>query len=152
MSCHKCPLHKTCKSIQIWGRGEKKHPAYMFVGQAPGQEEDDQNKCFVGPAGQLLSDAIKEYDLYPNYLTNVVKCFPPNDRKPLKGEIDKCKYYLFKEIETVKPKMIVAVGAIPLQVLTGRKGISDYAGRVVAEWRGIPVFSIYHPSFILRSP
>ncbi|MEK7112980.1 MAG: DNA polymerase, partial [Patescibacteria group bacterium] len=151
MSCILCPLHKTAKSICIPGRGSES-PKFLFVGQAPGQDEDQQNKVFVGPAGQFLLDAIKEYDLLPARLTNTVRCFPPQDREPRVEEVEKCRLYLMQEIEEVKPNIIVALGNIALKALTGKTGITTYSGRVVGKIGESKVFALYHPSYILREP
>lgn len=151
MRCSKCRLHTTCRSVKIDGRGSD-FPRVMFVGQAPGIQEDETATCFVGPAGQLLTQAIKEYGLKPAYLSNLVKCFPPDDRDPKPDEIEACKPYLMEEIEKKKPEVIVALGNISLKALTGKVGVTAYSGQIVGEIGTSKVFSLFHPSFILRYP
>jgi uracil-DNA glycosylase family 4 len=151
MSCTKCNLHRTCRKVQIPGRGSN-NPTIMFVGQAPGAMEDEIGQCFVGPVGQLLQQAIKEYGLVPAYLTNLVKCFPPNDRDPKKEEIEACKPYLMEEIARLKPEIIVLLGSVPLQAMMKIKGITNYSGTVVNSNSKTKVFALFHPSFILRYP
>lgn len=151
MSCTKCRLHETCHTVQVASRGSD-HPTVMFVGEAPGQEEDQKGKCFVGPAGQLLEQAIREYGLTPAYITNVVRCNPPGNRDPRVDEIAACFPYLVEEIKRLRPKIIVTLGNVPLKALTGKHGVMSFSGSVVKEVGGIKVFSLMHPSFILRYP
>lgn len=150
-NCTLCPLHKEAQSVCIPGRGDEK-PKYLFVGQAPGQEEDQRNKVFIGPSGQLLLEGIKQYALLPARLSNVVRCYPPHDREPTKNEIEACKPYIISEMEETKPKIIVACGNAALKALTGKHGIMKHAGSVVGEINGAPVFAMLHPSYILRYP
>lgn len=151
MRCNLCELSKTCNSVKIEGRGSET-PTYLFIGEAPGEVEDSRNLPFVGPAGSLLVQAIKEYDLKPARLSNTVRCRPPNNREPKPGEIEKCRPYLLQEIEQYKPKVIVACGNVALRALTGKNGVLKHAGRVVGELNGTKIFSIYHPSYVLRYP
>lgn len=150
-NCSKCRLHETAKSVCVSGRGLP-NASILFVGEAPGQEEDQAGRPFVGPAGQLLDQAIKEYGLEPCFISNSVKCRPPGDRKPRVDEVQACRPYLVEEIKSIKPKVIVCLGNTALQALTGKVGVSSYSGQVVKEVGGIKVFSLYHPSFILREP
>lgn len=150
--CDLCDLAESCKSVKIDGRGSAERPTYLFVGQNPGQQEDQQNQVFVGPVGQLLMKAIKEYDLKPARLTNAVRCATPQDKAPNKGELAACRPYLMQEIRETKPKLIVALGNTALRSLTGKSGIMKYAGQVVGEINGSKVFGMYHPSFVLRYP
>jgi DNA polymerase-1 len=124
----------------------------MFVGQAPGEQEDDEGKCFVGPAGQLLMQAIQEYQIKPCRLSNIVKCYPPGDRRPSKEEVMACRGYLGREIAHYRPEYIVALGGVALNALTGKDNILDYSGTVAGEIGGSKVFALLHPSFILRQP
>src|SRR3990167_10195967 len=152
--CQKCPLHKTARSVCVWGRGQvTPSPEVMFVGQAPGKEEDRRGSCWVGPAGQLLQQAIDEYSLHENYKTNLVKCFPPGDRDPASREVKSCQHYLGEEIRQLKPKLVVAVGAVSLKRLAGRTGVLDWNGRVAGHLKdGTPVIGLLHPAFVLRYP
>ena len=149
MTCTLCELHKTAKTICIPGRGSA-NPDIVFVGQAPGEQEDQRGRVFCGPAGILLEEAVREYKLQPGFITNVVRCFPPKDRAPKKEEIAACKPYLLEELKQFKPKVIVALGTIPLRVLTGKHGIMDYSGQVVGELNGAKVFALYHPDYIVK--
>ncbi len=124
----------------------------LFVGQAPGAQEDEQAKCFVGPAGQLLTQAIKEFNLKPAFITNLTRCFPPDDRDPKPDEIEACKPYLMEEIERLKPEYIVTLGNISLKALTGKIGVTNHSGQIVGKIGTSQVFSLFHPSFILRYP
>lgn len=151
MTCTLCRLHETCRTVKVASRGSE-HPTVMFVGEAPGREEDQKGKAFVGPAGQLLEQAIKEYGLTPAFITNVVRCNPPGDRQPRVDEVTACIPYLKEEIRTMRPKVIVALGNTPLRALTGLTGVSSFSGTVVKEVGGIKIFSLFHPSFILRVP
>lgn len=151
MSCTLCRLHSTCKSVKVDSRGAD-NPRVLFVGQAPGEQEDDRNKIFVGPAGELLLQAIKEYNLKPARLTNLVRCFPPNDRDPKADEIKACKPFLLQDIEKYKPEIIVTLGNLPLRALTGKNGVTTYSGNIVGQYNGSKVFSLFHPSYIMRYP
>lgn len=150
-SCSRCPLHKTSRSVCIPGRGHES-PRVLFVGQAPGQQEENEGRCFVGPAGQLLKQAVKEYDLNPSRFTNSVKCFPPEDRDPNSEELEACRPYLEAEIRHYKPEFVVALGNIALKNLTGKTGITTWSGGVVGEAHGSKVFALMHPSYVLRYP
>lgn len=132
-------------------------PVIAFVGQAPGRDEDQKGMPFVGPAGQVLQQAVNEFKLQPAFFTNVVRCFPGRDAKgndyaPTAGQIEACAPYLENELKKLKPSYIVAVGGHALKALTGRSGVTQWAGTVAGEWKGIPVFAMLHPSFILRKP
>ena len=151
MSCVKCRLHETCRTVKVQSRGSES-PQILFVGEAPGAEEDMQGKCFVGPAGELLMQAIKEYDLTPCFITNTVRCQPPGNRVPRVDEVNACFPYLAEEIKRLKPKYIVTLGNVALKALTGKEGITSYSGTIVKEIGGMKVFALYHPSFILRVP
>jgi DNA polymerase-1 len=156
-ACQRCPLHKTATRVCIPGRGDDR-PEVIFVGQAPGEQEDQEGRCFVGPAGQLLRQAISKYIKVPYRLTNAVKCFPPDDRDPKKNELHACSIYLDAEIDQCRPKVIVAVGNVALKALSGKSGITTYSGKVVSQVGyptgpgGADVFALLHPSFILRYP
>lgn len=124
----------------------------MFVGQAPGQDDDQRGKVFCGNAGIFLEEVIQEYALHPAYLTNTVRCAPSKDRLPKADEVKACKPFLMKEIEELKPKVIVVLGNIALRALTGRTGIMDLSGQVVGEIGKAKVFALYHPDYVLKVP
>jgi uracil-DNA glycosylase family 4 len=153
--CKACPLHESASHVCIPGRGSL-NPKVMVVGEAPGSEEDRDGRCFVGPAGQLLQQTIETYNLRPAYLTNAVKCWPPGpnwkkkQRAPSESELGACRGYLDAEIDMMKPRVIVALGNVPLKLLTGITGTKTWSGQVVGRYRGVPVFALLHPSYILR--
>jgi DNA polymerase len=129
----------------------------VFVGEAPGEEEDRQKKPFVGRAGRYLNEKLQEVGLRREdvYITNVVKSRPPGNRKPTKDEMMGCLPYLRKEIEIIKPKLIVCLGSTALEGLLGKNlPITRYRGQVF-EYpydRNIKVFLTYHPAYVLRNP
>jgi len=134
----------------------------MFIGQAPGQDEDEENKCFVGPSGQLLTDLIKEYGLnkVPYRYEYVCRCAPPNDKKPSVKQIKECLPYLLRSIIQHDPEYIVLLGGIALYALTGHKKISDYSGtmfeisnsHLASKKKTWKVFCTIHPSSALHEP
>jgi DNA polymerase len=129
----------------------------VFVGEAPGEEEDRQKKPFVGRAGRYLNEKLQEVGLRREdvYITNVVKSRPPGNRKPTKDEMMGCLPYLRKEIEIIKPKLIVCLGSTALEGLLGKNlPITRYRGQVFdyPYDRNIKVFLTYHPAYVLRNP
>ena len=125
----------------------------MFIGEAPGAEEDAQGIPFVGKAGELLTKMIRamKYDRSDVYIANIVKCRPPGNRNPLEEEAEVCLPYLKRQIELVSPKAIVLLGAVPLKFMMGLVKISNYRGTWL-EYEGIKVMPTYHPAFLLRNP
>ena len=129
----------------------------MFIGEGPGEEEDAQGVPFVGRAGQLLTrmiaamkrDRRSQEASSAVYIANIVKCRPPNNRNPLPEEGHACLGYLRRQIALVKPKVIVLLGAVPLQFLMNRRGITAARGNWL-EYEGIPVMPTFHPAFVLR--
>ncbi|MGC8852631.1 MAG: uracil-DNA glycosylase, partial [Hydrogenobacter sp.] len=129
----------------------------VFVGEAPGEEEDIQKKPFVGRAGRYLNEKLQEVGLRREdvYITNVVKSRPPGNRKPTKEEMISCIPYLRKEIEIIKPKLIVCLGSTALEGLLGKNlPITRYRGQIFDYPfdRNIKVFLTYHPAYVLRNP
>lgn len=148
-SCKRCPLHETRNNI-VWDRGTAdKDVDILFIGEAPGKEEDLRGKPFVGRAGKLLDDWIFELDLLNYAIINIVKCRPPNNRKPNPNEIRSCLPYLIKQIKQFNPKIIVALGAIPCSVLINRKEVVVNIGKIF-ETRYGKVIVFPHPSFVAR--
>jgi len=127
----------------------------MFVGEAPGADEDAQGVPFVGRAGQLLTKMIEAgmgLSRSDVYIANVLKCRPPGNRNPMPEEIASCRGYLEKQIELVSPKVLVALGKFAAQFLLGsEEGMMRMRGRWGSD-RGIPMMPTYHPSFLLRQP
>jgi DNA polymerase len=126
----------------------------MFIGEAPGRDEDIQGEPFVGRAGQLLTDIIKAMGLGRNdvYIANVVKCRPPENRNPEQDELDACRPHIRRQIEIIQPKVIVTLGRFALQSVT-EKGyaISSVRGQWL-DYNGIKVMPTYHPAYLLRTP
>ncbi|SNZ11370.1 uracil-DNA glycosylase [Hydrogenobacter hydrogenophilus] len=151
----KCVLYEG-SSGYVFGDGNPDSPV-VFVGEAPGEEEDRQKKPFVGRAGRYLNEKLQEVGLSREevYITNVVKSRPPGNRKPTKDEMIGCIPYLRKEIEIIKPKLIVCLGSTALEGLLGKNlPITRYRGQVFdyPYDRNIKVFLTYHPAYVLRNP
>ena len=161
-SCERCPLYKDATQT-VFGEGPV-HAPVVFVGEQPGDQEDLQGKPFVGPAGKMLNRALEEagLDRKQVYVTNAVKHFKFEPRgkrrihsKPNAGEIERCKWWLDKELSLVKPKLTVALGATAARALFGRATtISSVRGEFLAlpEHEGTEVFVTVHPSSLLRAP
>lgn len=148
--CTRCPLHAHRRTI-VFGEGNP-HAQLMFIGEAPGADEDRQGRPFVGKAGQLLTRMIQAMNLRREdvYIANTVKCRPPRNRTPAREEIDTCLPFLDEQIQTVGPKVIIALGKVAACALLGVDlSISDLRGRFHP--RGdVQVMPTYHPSFLLR--
>jgi DNA polymerase len=150
-SCQKCDLAKT-RTNTVFYRGNPQSKL-MIVGEAPGADEDESGKPFMGKAGQLLDKMFQAVSLDTNhdcYITNVVKCRPPGNRNPEPAELDECRPYLDQQIDLIKPTIIVAVGNFALQHFTGRTGITRLRGRWY-DYQDSKVMPIYHPSYLLRN-
>ncbi|MEA3421518.1 MAG: uracil-DNA glycosylase, partial [Acidobacteriota bacterium] len=125
----------------------------MFVGEAPGREEDIQGKPFVGRAGQLLTKIINamHFNRKEVYITNIIKCRPPENRKPNIDEIEKCKGYLFEQLKIIKPKVIVTLGNVPSHFFIQSKlGITALRGDFY-DFNNIKVMPTFHPSYLIRT-
>jgi len=152
-ACFKCSLSSTRKNV-VFGRGNPN--AEMFViGEGPGQQEDEQGLAFVGRAGKMLDTAFSAVGLDTNkdcYISNIVKCRPPNNRKPLQSEVSECIPWLNEQIKLVKPKIIVLAGSTATESFLGLKEpISKIRGRWI-EKDNIKYMPIFHPSYLLRNP
>jgi len=153
-SCTLCSLCKTRTNV-VFGVGYQKAEV-MFIGEAPGANEDLQGEPFVGKAGMLLNSMLQAMNLARTevYIANILKCRPPNNRDPAPQEVAQCTPYLQQQIALMKPKVIIAVGRIAAQFLLGS---SEPMGRLrgkryhYGEFK-IPLFVIYHPAYLLRSP
>jgi len=151
--CTRCKLHRLGRAQIVYGVGNPR-AELMFIGEAPGHDEDIQGIPFVGRAGQLLTKIIEAIDLKREdvYIANVIKCRPPQNRNPEPDEVDTCEPFLFQQIDAIKPKVIVALGkfaahtllrtAIPITKLRGTW--STYAG--------VKLMPTFHPAYLLRSP
>ena len=163
-SCTKCPLHETRTNV-VFGVGNP-NADLMFVGEAPGADEDRQGEPFVGRAGQLLTQIIEagmKLKRSEVYITNVIKCRPPGNRNPESNEVETCNPYLLRQIELVQPKVIVALGSFAAQMLLNTKtGITKLRGELhpcsVPGLRVLPhktppvVMPTFHPAYLLRNP
>jgi uracil-DNA glycosylase family 4 len=151
--CTRCKLHKLGRRQVVFGVGNP-NADLMFVGEAPGADEDVQGIPFVGRAGQLLTKMILAIQLERDqvYIANVIKCRPPENRNPEPDEIETCEPFLFQQIDAVRPKVIVALGSFAAKtLLRTQDSISRLRGRVY-EFRGAKLIPTFHPSFLLRSP
>ena len=150
--CTRCALHQGRNKL-VFGDGD---PAarLLFVGEGPGADEDAQGLPFVGKAGQLLNNMIAAMGLKREqvYIANVVKCRPPGNRTPEPEEGNTCSPFLFRQIDVIRPQVIVALGATAATYLLGlRQPLAGLRGRVHA-WRGAQLIVTYHPAYLLRDP
>ena len=150
--CVKCNLHKTRTTV-VFGEGDPE-AQLLFVGEAPGRDEDIQGRPFVGRAGQLLTRIIESIGLTRKevYIANILKCRPPKNRNPLPEEIACCLPYLTGQIETIQPRIICALGAFAAQTLIGTsEGITKLRG-TFHDYHGIKLMPTFHPAACLRNP
>jgi uracil-DNA glycosylase len=163
--CTRCPLHKQGRKQIVFGVG---NPAadLMFVGEGPGADEDRQGEPFVGRAGQLLNNMIKAMGITREqvYIANVVKCRPPGNRTPEREECETCSPFLMRQIAAIKPKVVVALGAVAAKTLLAmNSSMAQLRGRFYdfkpagvrsndPNWDGCKLAVTYHPAFLLRDP
>lgn len=151
--CTRCKLHTLGRKQIVFGVGNP-NADLMFVGEAPGADEDVQGIPFVGRAGQLLTKMIEAMGFGRDevYIANVIKCRPPENRNPDPDEVERCEPFLFKQIDSIRPKVIVALGAFAAKaLLKTQEPISRLRGRVY-DYHGAQLIPTFHPSFLLRSP
>jgi len=152
--CTRCKLHTLGRTQIVWGVGNP-DADLMFVGEAPGADEDVKGVPFVGRAGQLLTDIIEKGLQIPRqdvYIANVIKCRPPGNRNPEPDEVESCEPFLFRQIDAIKPKVIVALGKFGAQTLLRTLDpISRLRGRVY-DFRGAKLVPTFHPAYLLRNP
>jgi uracil-DNA glycosylase len=166
--CTRCVLHKQGRKQIVFGVGNPEADI-MFVGEGPGADEDEQGEPFVGRAGQLLNNmitamGIKREDVY---IANIVKCRPPGNRTPEREECDTCSPFLMRQIAVVKPKVVVALGAVAAKTLLGvndsmmnlRGKFYDFSPALAKNaperdpaWEGAKLAVTYHPAYLLRDP
>ena len=152
LSCQKCPLAAT-RTQAVPGEGNKQADL-LFVGEGPGRDEDRLGKPFVGRAGQLLTKIIEamKFTREEVYITNIVKCRPPNNRNPEPGEIEQCHPYLLRQIELIRPRVIVSLGKVATEFfIPNMKTISSVRGQFQV-FRDIPLMPTFHPSYLIRQP
>jgi DNA polymerase len=163
--CTRCKLHKQGRKQIVFGVGNP-HAELMFVGEGPGADEDTQGEPFVGRAGQLLNNMIKAMGIRREdvYIANIVKCRPPGNRTPERDECETCSPFLMRQIAVIKPRIVVALGAVaaknllainaPMSELRGRFYDFMPAGAQSSDpsWPGTKLAVTYHPAFLLRDP
>jgi uracil-DNA glycosylase len=150
--CKRCRLHSGRKNI-VFGVGDPR-AELMFVGEAPGADEDERGEPFVGRGGQLLNNMIAAMGVRRKevYIANIIKCRPPSNRTPERDECETCSPFLLRQIEAIHPKIIVALGAVAARTLLGiNDSMANLRGRVY-DFRGTKLVVSYHPAFLLRDP
>jgi DNA polymerase len=166
LGCQQCELSQRRRQV-VPGAGDAQRPDWLFVGEAPGEEEDLQGQPFVGRSGQLLDRMLAAMGLQRErqvFMTNVVKCRPPMNRDPQPHEVHQCSPYLLRQIELLQPRMIVALGRLAAHAVLEQGGcLADSKAAPLGRLRGqvhtgqfggvhIPVVATFHPSYLLRSP
>jgi len=152
--CSRCKLHTLGRKQIVFGVGNP-NAELMFVGEAPGADEDEQGIPFVGRAGQLLTDIIEKGLQIPRasvYIANIIKCRPPQNRNPEPDEVASCEPFLFRQVDVIKPKVIVALGKYAAQTLLRTDvPISKIRGKQF-DYRGAKLIPTFHPAYLLRNP
>ena len=152
-TCVRCSLSSTRNNV-VFGRGNP-HSKLFVIGEGPGQQEDEQGLAFVGRAGKMLDSAFQSVGIDTNkdcYISNIVKCRPPNNRKPLANEVKECMPWLNEQIVLIKPKVIVLAGSTAVQSYLN---IDEPISKLRGEWivrNDIKYMPIFHPSYLLRNP
>lgn len=154
-ACKKCGLHAKRRQA-VPGQGHL-HPDILFIGEGPGEDEDKQGLAFVGRAGQMLTRLIIRmgYTRDEVFIANIVKCRPPNNRKPLPAEMNVCRPYLEQQVAVLKPKVIVLLGASAFEGLMPPAAPGITISKVRGKWleyESIPTMPTFHPSYLLRNP
>jgi len=151
--CTRCVLHKQGRKQIVFAVGNPRADI-MFVGEAPGADEDIQGEPFVGRAGQLLNNMISAMGIRREdvYIANIIKCRPPGNRTPDREECDTCSPFLMRQIEVVKPKILVALGAVAAKTLLGvNDAMINLRGRIY-DFKNTKLAVTYHPAYLLRDP
>jgi len=152
--CKKCSLHET-RANTVPGEGDI-HSPVVFVGEGPGAEEDSTGRPFVGRAGKLFEEILKavSFSREDVFITNIVKCRPPNNRNPMSDEMNSCAPFLFSQLQIINPILIVTLGAVPLSFLLEKKNvrITSMRGQMIEYKDGVMIFPMFHPSYLLRNP
>ena len=153
ISCHECELSATRTNV-VFGRGNI-NSSLLVIGEAPGEQEDLQGYAFIGRAGKMLDKMFELVDIDTNkdcFISNIVKCRPPNNRKPKASEISSCFHWLEKQVELMNPKVVVLAGSTAVQsYLQIKDPISKLRGSWI-EKDGRKIMPIFHPSYLLRNP
>jgi DNA polymerase len=150
--CRDCPLHSSRKQT-VFGVGDE-NADWLFVGEGPGAEEDAQGEPFVGQAGKLLDNMLAAIGLRRGanvYIANILKCRPPGNRNPEPHEALQCEPYLHRQIELIRPKLIIALGRVAAaNLLASDASVGSMRGKI-HRYRGIPLIVTYHPAYLLRN-
>ncbi len=152
-NCLLCPLGKTRKNL-VFGQGNPS-ARIVFVGEAPGADEDEQGLPFVGRAGQLLTDIIvkgMKMARQDVYICNILKCRPPGNRNPLPEEIEKCEHFLQRQLNIIQPRVICALGKFAAQTLLKTETPITVLRGKFHDYKGIKIMPTYHPAYLLRNP
>lgn len=152
LDCTRCPLSQTRTNV-VWCKGSAQ-ASLMIIGEGPGEKEDLKGIPFVGKAGELLDEALQRAGLYPGhvYITNVVKCRPPNNRNPAQKEMNECFPFLQQQLEVIQPQLIVALGKVASEYLLKRPvKITRENGLLDFMEDGTAVLLVYHPAYVLRN-
>jgi DNA polymerase len=152
-ACTRCKLHTLGRRQVVFGVGNPQ-ARLMFVGEAPGEDEDKQGEPFVGRAGQLLTKIIEAIGMTREqvYIANVIKCRPPGNRNPEPDEVSTCEPFLFEQLGIIQPTVVVALGKFAAQsLLRTTEPITKLRGRVF-DWRGASLIPTFHPAYLLRNP
>lgn len=150
--CKRCPLHRTRRNL-VFGEGSPT-ARLVFIGEAPGGDEDLQGRPFVGRAGRLLTKIIEAMGFAREdvYICNILKCRPPENRNPRQEEMETCEPFLQMQLEAIRPKVICALGSVAARrILQTEAPITAIRGKFF-DVRGVPVMPTYHPAFLLRNP
>lgn len=149
--CRKCSLCEN-RTQTVFGCGNR-HAEWMIIGEAPGQQEDLQGQPFVGNAGLLLTEMLRAIGLSREevYIANILKCRPPGNRDPKPEEVSSCRNYLKRQLDLIRPKIILAVGRIAAQtLLETEEPLSRLRGKIHS-LNGVPLVVVYHPAYLLRN-
>ena len=150
-ACARCELSRSRRSV-VFGEGDET-ARLVFVGEAPGEEEDRQGRPFVGRAGKLLDQMIERIGLRRKdvFICNVLKCRPPNNRDPDPAEVDLCKGWLFAQLELIRPRLICTLGKHAYNTLLGVDARITRIRGMLTSYQGIKLLPTYHPSYLLRN-
>ena len=150
--CQRCKLAPHRRTI-VFGAGNPR-AELVFVGEAPGADEDAQGLPFVGRAGQLLTHWIESLKLKREdvYICNVIKCRPPGNRSPEKDEVETCSPFLLRQLDVIRPRLICCLGSVALQTLLGKPVAITRVRGQFSDYRGTKLFATFHPAYLLRNP
>lgn len=150
--CQRCPLGQTRKNL-VFGEGNP-HASLVFVGEAPGADEDSQGRPFVGRAGQLLTKIIEAMGMKRSdvYICNILKCRPPENRNPLPGEVASCEPFLIQQLKVIRPRVICALGTFAARTLLRKEVPITVLRGHFHDYQGIKVMPTFHPAYLLRNP